>query len=90
MSQTIYTIHAARDHRIVKTFTVQDDPTEVATILADECNTDDETRRFYVCNGVGIVSAFYTRKGGAFQVLRDDYMRFKDAALAERAKLKIV
>lgn len=90
MTQTIYTIHAAFDHRIVKTFTVQDDPTEVATILADEDNIGEvETRRYYVHNGLGVVSAFYTRKGGAFQILRDDYMKFKDAGSRERAKANI-
>lgn len=82
--KTIYTIHAAYDHSIVKTFEVNDDTAAISIELA-EAHNDGEARRYYISNGVGVIAALRTRDGLAHQIRRDDYMKFQPQAAANRA-----
>jgi hypothetical protein len=80
--QTVYTIHSAADHSIYAIALVGT-LSETAKKLATEEN-DGTTKRFYVSNGMGIISAFLTRNGIAHDILVHDYRQFKDRALQVR------
>lgn len=79
---TVYTIHSAADHSIYAVAIVGT-LSETAKKLAIEEN-DGTTKRFYVSNGMGIISAFLTRNGIAHDILVSDYRQFKDRALQVR------
>ena len=81
--KTTYTFHAAYDHSIVAALTDTAQFAESARNIAKGAD-HDKAQRFYVHNGVGVVSAFVVCHGGAHEVLRDDYMQFSAKAKAQR------
>lgn len=85
---TTYTAHDARDHSVVATFGINDDTVEVLTKVA-EAFKDQGTRRFYIHNGAGVVSALLARDGKMTQILRDDYIQFSAKGRNARAECGI-
>lgn len=86
MTVTVYTIHAAYNHRVAMTFKVGDDMAQMCRDLARDACDHKQTVRFYVDNGVGVIAAFLCRNGEAHPVLRDDYLKFHGAAVAARSE----
>lgn len=87
MVNTVYTIHSARDNRIVAVYEFEgnkgiDHARQAMQVAMDH---ENGTHRFYIHNGLGIIAAFLTRGGSAHEVRRDDYMRLRDAASNARA-----
>lgn len=83
-----YSIHNAYDHSIVRTFDVDDDTKAISLSIAEEFESKG-TCRFYVHNGVGVVSAIMTRDGMARQIVRDDYMKFSPKAIEARTEANV-
>lgn len=78
---TTYSFHRAYDHAIVDTA----DPVNLqrrAQALAGV--SANHGKRFYVHNGRGVVAALLVKPHGAFDLLRDDYLRFDGVARYKR------
>ena len=87
MNATIYTFHRVEDHRIMATAEPHN-LQHVAAHLADlATGSGDETRRFYIHNGRGVVGAGLCRHGQWHDILRDDYRQFDTNARADRTAM---
>jgi len=86
---TVYTFHRAEDHAIYATAepgNLQQVAAFVARNLTSRDHHDaDTTRRVYIHNGLGVVSAGLCRAGLWHDILRDDYRPFDGKARAMRA-----
>lgn len=82
---TTYTFHAAYDHSIACQTSDASKFAECASRIAASAK-DKGTKRFYLHNGKGVVAAFLTRDGEAFEVRREDYMQF--SAKAKQARIE--
>jgi hypothetical protein len=90
MTKTIYTIHSAYDHSIVRLAnpgTLQQDVQSVASEFSRDSNA---TLRFYVHNGLGVVAAFMAKNGTGHDILRDDYMPYSESAALKRVEAGLV
>lgn len=84
MPATTYSIHAAFNHGIVATATV-DNLQQVAQQVAQEYTSGHNSAlRFYVHNGLGVIAAFMARNGTAHNILRNDYLQFNEKAREQR------
>jgi hypothetical protein len=83
--RTTYTLHSAKDHSILRTFTSGGAISFIGevTLLAKEVE-DQGTVRIYAHNGVGIIGAALLRNGVPHDADRHDYMRFEPKARALR------
>lgn len=87
---TVYSFHAATDHKILDTATPGDLQTTAARIAdtlhrARPTDAENTAHRVYVHNGLGVIGAGLCRNGLWHDVLRDDYRQFDEAARTRRA-----
>lgn len=85
---TVYTFHAAIDHRVIATAepaTLQLVAANVAADLMDKNpSKPDTTKRVYVHNGRAIIAAGLIRDGLWHDTLRDNYEAFEAKARERR------
>ncbi|MFZ5961999.1 hypothetical protein ACOXXX_03530 [Thalassococcus sp. BH17M4-6] len=77
MTATTYSFHRAYDHSIVEVADPVNLQQRAQSLCAVRANHGE---RFYVHNGRGVVAALLVKPHGAFDVLRDDYLRFDPEA----------
>lgn len=82
MALTTYSIHRAYDHSIIVTASGINLQTRAQALSEDPAN---HGKRFYVHNGKGVVAAMLVKPTGAFDLLRDDYLKFNEPARTARA-----
>ena len=73
MTATTYSFHRARDHSIVEVANPSNLQQRAQSLCSVRQNHDE---RFYVHNGLAVIAAILVKPHGAFDLLRDDYLKF--------------